>query len=130
MAATDYGREGIERQVGLADEHEVLDPEPAPREQRDQILVTAARPPEQAEAARQSPFEAVSSDREVRAEAPVDEVAPEAVAEPAVLDGHVRRPPEEDEAERVRRQIPVTDSRSRRPVAAVRERAPPDRDIA
>src|SRR5215218_2574738 len=96
-----------------------LHPQPPTCEEFDQVLVAAARAAEEAETARESPLEPVTPDREVRAEAPVDEVAPGAVVEPVVLDGDVLRPPEDHEAVR-----PLD-----RAIPAVRKRAAADRDV-
>ena len=93
-----------------------LGEQPLAGEELDEILVAAAQA---AEAARQRALEAVRAQCQVRAEAAVHEVAAEAVVEAAVLDGHVARGQEQEQA--------VDEVRS--PVAAVAELAAPDRDV-
>jgi hypothetical protein len=95
-----------------------LDEEMSAREELDEVLVPAAVRAHPA--AGERALEAVPPDREVGAEAAVNEVASAAVVESVVLDDDVVRPAPEQDAVR----------EARRPVSAVREVAPPDGDTA
>src|SRR5207248_5926816 len=105
------------RATALVDpEAVVLDPQALPSEELDQVLVLA---PDTADPARKRAREAVAPDRQVGAEATVDEVASVAVVEPVVLDRDPVRPAPKEQAVRPRR----------RAVAAMGERAPADRHV-